>query len=264
MFVLITGAAGGLGRAFAVACAKRGYDLFLTDINENGLKCIRDGIISRYSVNVMTRKCDLTDGKEVESLFNHARENAIAFGMLLNIAGIDFEGGFNERSAQSVTTIVRLNVEATLRVTHGALSVRAPGKPFYIVFVSSLASFYPMPLKATYAASKSFLREFACALGQELGGCGVKVLTLCPAGLATTPEAFSGITAQGFWGNVTTNRLETVTQATLSRVLRGKTLYIPGFVNRALCFFGALVPKKTVAKLLYSRWRNAQKQWLTV
>ena len=264
MFVLITGAAGGLGRVFAAACAKRGYALFLTDINEAGLKFIERGITSRYDVPVITSTCDLTDAAQVDALFAFAYERGIYFDMLLNVAGVDFEGGFSERSAQSVTSIVRLNVEATLRITHGALAARVPEKPFYIVFVSSLASFYPMPLKATYAASKGFLREFAFALGKELESDGVKVLTLCPGGLATTPEALSGITAQGFWGNVTTNRLETVTQTTLSRVLRGKTLFIPGLINRVLCFLGAIVPKKLVAKLIYSRWKAAQKQWLSV
>ena len=264
MQVLITGAAGGLGRAFAGACAKKGYALYLTDINAAGLDRLAGGIRSRYGVPVMTRACDLTRDDEVTALFDTAREQGIGFDMLFNVAGIDFEGGFSERSAQSVTKIVQLNVEATLRVTHGALAARAPSTPFYIVFVSSLASFYPMPLKATYAASKSFLREFAFALGKELEHDGVKVLTLCPGGLATTPEALSGITSQGFWGNVTTNRLETVTQMTIARVLRGKTLYVPGFINRTLCFFGALVPKRFIAKIIYSRWQAAQKQWLTV
>jgi short-subunit dehydrogenase len=105
--------------------------------------------------------------------------------------------------------IVQVNVEATMRITHKVLDCRAEKQPFYIVFVSSLASFYPMPLKATYAASKSFLREFACALGQELRPLGVRVTTLCPGGLSTTDEALSGIEAQGFWGDVTTNPLET-------------------------------------------------------
>ncbi len=267
MFVLITGAAGGLGRAFAVECARRGWDLFLTDINASGLKRIREGIAGRYPVTVYTRTCDLTRDEEVDGLFRFARENAVSFDMLLNVAGVDFEGGFSERSAQSVTAIVRLNVEATLRVTHGALASRVlgePSKPFYIVFVSSLASFYPMPLKATYAASKSFLREFACALGQELGPSGVRILTLCPGGLPTTPEAVSGIAAQGFWGNATTNRLETVTRRTLTRVLKGRSMYIPGLVNRTFRYLGALMPKPVVAKLLYARWRSAQEQWLKI
>lgn len=264
MYVLITGAAGGLGRAFANECARRGYDLFLTDVNGEGLLSISRGIACRYPVRVLTRRCDLTNDAEVESLFAFARENGVCFGMLLNIAGIDFEGGFRERSAEALVKIVQINVEATLRITHKVLDHRAEGEPLYLVFVSSLASFYPMPLKATYAASKSFLREFACALGEELRPLGVRILTLCPGGLPTTDEALNGIMAQGFWGGVTTNPLETVTRRTVSRVLKGRALYIPGLVNRTFRFLGAIVPKQLVARLLYARWQSAQKEWLKV
>jgi uncharacterized protein len=264
MFVLITGAAGGLGRAFAVDCAKRGYDLFLTDINAAGLTLIERGITSRYPVRVFIKTCDLTNGAEVDALFQYARENGIQFDMLLNIAGVDFEGGFYDRSTDNIMTIVRLNVEATLRITHKVLNFRAENKRFYIVFVSSLASFYPMPLKATYAASKSFLRDFACALAEELGPLGVKVLTLCPGGLPTTQEALSGIAAQGFWGEVTTNHLEKVTHKTISGVLHGQAVYIPGFINRVFKVFGAFLPRRTIAKLVYARWSGAQEQWLKV
>ena len=264
MYVLITGAAGGLGRAFANECAKRGYDLFLTDINGAGLQAIERGVTSRYPVRVLTRRCDITDSCDVEALLGYAGQQGVTFGMLLNVAGIDFEGGFSERTADALTKIVRLNVEATLRVTHEVLKIREEGKPFYIVFVSSLASFYPMPLKATYAASKSFLREFACALGQELRHLGVRVTTLCPGGMTTNDETVCGITAQGFWGDVTTNPLEKVTRRTISRVLKGRPMYIPGLVNNAFRLVGALMPRQLIARLLYARWQNAQKEWLTV
>lgn len=264
MFVLITGAAGGLGRAFAVDCAKRGYDLFLTDINDSGLTLLEKGITSRYPVRVLTKSCDLTDDADVDALFRYALDRDVQFDMLLNIAGVDFEGSFYERSTESIMKIIQLNVEATLRVTHKALRHRVVNKRFYIVFVSSLASFYPMPLKATYAASKSFLREFAFALGQELKIQNVSVLSLCPGGLPTTQEALSGIAAQGFWGEVTTNRLEKVTHRTISRVLKGYALYIPGFINSAFRVAGSLLPKPIIAKLLYARWTGAQEQWLHI
>ena len=264
MFVLITGAAGGLGRAFAVDCAKRGYDLFLTDINASGLKLLEKGITTRYPVKVLTRPCDLTNDTDVDALFGFADAHTVRFEMLLNIAGVDFEGGFHERSTESILKIIQLNVEATLRITHKVLNYRAENRRFYLVFVSSLASFYPMPLKATYAASKSFLREFACALGQELKPQGVSVLSLCPGGLPTTQEALSGIAAQGFWGKMTTNHLEKVTHRTISRILKGYSVYIPGFVNCVFRFAGALVPKPLLARLLYARWNTVQEQWLKV
>ena len=56
--------------------------------------------------------------------------------------------------------IVALNDEGTLRVTHAVLQRSNPDARFCIVVVSSLAALFPMPLKATYAASKRFLMDF--------------------------------------------------------------------------------------------------------
>ena len=61
MHVLITGAAGGLGRALAVECARRGYRLFLTDRNAQALCHIQDGLCRQFGVQVTAVPCDLTD-----------------------------------------------------------------------------------------------------------------------------------------------------------------------------------------------------------
>lgn len=262
MMALITGAAGGLGRAMACECARRGYDLFLTDINDKSLEGIRLGISRRYGVNVYSRACDLTNPASVDELFAHMGGLGHTPDMLLNIAGVDYEGSFAGRDSERINAIVQLNIAATLKVTHSLLERKAKGKPLYIVNVSSLASIYPIPLKATYAASKRFLLDFSIALGQELKDENVRVLALCPGGLATTKEALAGISSQGFWGSATTNRLESVARRTISRVLRGKRVYIPGALNRTFSIAGRLVPGTWIAKLLHNRWRAAQSKWL--
>jgi len=121
---------------------------------------------------------------------------------------------------------------------------------------------YPMPLKATYAASKRFLLDFALALRQELKSQGVNTMSLCPGGLATTKEAIEGIAAQGFWGNATTNKLESVAHNSIERVQLGKSIYIPGALNRTLSFCGKLIPRSVIAAIIYHRWNNAQNKWL--
>jgi short-subunit dehydrogenase len=264
MTVLITGAAGGLGRAFALECAERGYDLLLTDVNAPGLERVKQGIGRLYDVNVLTQPCDITKEADVERLMAFARENGLRLDMLLNVAGLDFEGGFTQRSFESIEKIIRLNIEATLRITHKALLLRRRYGRFHIIFVSSLASISPMPLKATYAASKRFLFDFSLALGKELKGENVSVLSLCPAGLPTTPEAIRGIEAQGFWGTVTTNRLERVVRRTVTRALRGRHIYVPGSLNRLFSIMARLLPATAVAELIYARWKRAQKKWLAV
>jgi len=129
--------------------------------------------------------------------------------------------------------------------------------------VSSLAAMQPMPLKATYAASKRFLLDFSCALRQEMKTANTNILTLCPAGLVTTNKTMSAIAAQGIIGHVTTFGLEKLTKRTIDKVLSGRQLYIPGALNHVISVAGKMLPRKIIVKLLYHRWRNAQKQWLT-
>jgi short-subunit dehydrogenase len=262
MMVLITGACGGLGRAMASECARRGFVLFLTDICDSGLESIRQGLVRQYGAEVYTHACDITDTAQVAAMFERIEGMEKKPGMLLNIAGIDHEGGFTALPGERIVDIVRLNIEATLRVTHAALAVRKKAERFTIVNVSSLASLYPIPLKATYAASKRFLLDFSIALGQELKYENVQVMALCPGGLPTTNEALQGIAAQGLWGSLTTNGLVPVAQRTISRALAGRRVYIPGMINRTLSILGAFAPPALVAHLLHRRWRQAQEQWL--
>ena len=263
MTVFITGASGGLGRVMAVECAKRGYNLFLTDVDVKRLDALKNGIVRRYGVQVQTHACDLTDSADIDHMFGYIDAQNIRFDMLLNIAGIDYEGSFLERECSKIRDIVRLNIEATLTITHGILDRRAQGGAFYLVFVSSLASIYPIPLKATYAASKRFLLDFATALGQELKHKKTHVMALCPGGLVTTQEAINGILAQGIWGEATTNRMELVAHRTIARVLNGRRTYFPGVLDRLFSLIGPVLPRTLIAKLLYNRWNKAQKHWLT-
>lgn len=260
--VLITGASGGLGRAFALECARRGFGLLLTDIDAQGLQKAAAGIRRQYAVPVETYACDITNDAAVEGLIGLAADKGMALHMLFNVAGLDFEGAFQKRSFQDLASILRVNIEATLRITHRALQLRDPARDFHIVFVSSLASLYPIPLKATYAASKRFLLDFSIALGEELKPQGVHVLALCPGGLSTREDCLQAIAAQGFWGNATTNDIEKVVRRTVARSLRGKTLYIPGLTNNLLRLGARLVPPAVIARLLHKRWLHAQAQWL--
>jgi hypothetical protein len=84
-----------------------------------------------------------------------------------------------------------------------------------------------------------------------------------PGGAPHDRESIRGIAAQGFWGSVTTNRLERVVHRTICRVIRGRRIYIPGLLNRAFGFAGKLLPACFVARVLYARWSYAQQQWLT-
>lgn len=258
--VMITGAAGGLGKAMAVECASRGWDVFLTDLRAEPLETLANSLCGPYGVRALYQTCDLTGAASRSALFESLHAQGLRFWMLINVAGTDFEGPFYQCSRQQISTIVRLNIEGTLDMTHAMLDFRDPLQTFRIINVASLAAFYPMPVKATYAASKRFLLDWSLALNEELRGLGATVTALCPAGLPTTPETIEAIEAQGWMGLATTCDVGAVASRTIDAALKGKTVVIPGWVNRVLQVLGAMVPQRLVVWLIGSRWKSAR-EW---
>jgi uncharacterized protein len=258
----ITGATGGLGKAFAVECASRGWDLFLTDLQESKLTMLASGLAHTYGVDVYSHAADLTNADSRRELFEAIRVEGWKFRGLINVAGLDHEGLFLERSQQEISAIVRLNIEATLIMTHTLLDHRDDMLPFRIVNVSSLAAFFSMPVKATYAASKRFVLDFSLALRNELRNQNVTVTVLCPAGLPTTDSCISAIEAQGLMGQLTTEDIGRVANETIEAALRGRAIVIPGFLNRLLKWLGGLIPTVNVAELIGMRWRAAHEKRL--
>jgi len=90
--VLISGATGGLGKAFAVECASRGYDLYLTDLCAEPLAVLETALRRTYDVEVRSRSCDLTEPAQRASLFEKLRAERVRFWALVNVAGTDHEG----------------------------------------------------------------------------------------------------------------------------------------------------------------------------
>ena len=81
MNVFITGASGGLGRAMANECGRRGYNMLLCDINERGLQSIQRGLERQFGVTVTTAACDLTSDASVDALLQKLDSYQIRFDM---------------------------------------------------------------------------------------------------------------------------------------------------------------------------------------
>lgn len=259
-WIFISGAAGDLGKAFALECARRGWNLFLTDLSEPALTRIAAGLHRGYGVAAVYRAADLTDPQSRSDMLRSVQESGTRFTSLINVAGMDVEGRFAEQRVEQIETIVRLNVEATLAVTHAVLPLRAANQPFHIINVVSMAAFYPMPIKATYAASKRFLLDFSLALDEELREENVHVTALCPAGMPTRQECVDAIAAQGLVGQLTTLDVGRVAYQTIEGALKGRRVVIPGVLNRLMMQAGRWIPRQVLARLIYQRWGKVRQQ----
>jgi short-subunit dehydrogenase len=132
-----------------------------------------------------------------------------------------------------------------------------PEQRFRLINVCSLAGFYPMPYKATYAASKRFLLDFSRALREEIKSFGT-VTALCPAGMPTTVECMRSMFAQGYWGLATSMNPEVVARRTLRAALKGRAVVIPGLLNQFIQGLSAMVPSSIAIRYVAKRWSKVR------
>lgn len=255
-YVLITGALGGIGTRMAHELARRGYSLWLVDQRPDEQDFAAE-IQRTHGVETRFTDMDVTSAA-ARGDFLQAAAGARFCG-LIHIAGRDFEGAFLEKSRDQIVYLSRLIIEANLELTHGILSLRDPNRRFLLISISSLAGFFPMPYKATYAAAKRFLLDFSRAMHEEIGEFA-DVLAVCPAGLPTTAESRRKIAAQGFWGRVTTVDTDRVVRRAVELALRGRSVYVPGALNQIFAALGGLLPPAWVALWVGRRWRSAQQK----
>jgi short-subunit dehydrogenase len=247
-----------LGKAFAKECASRGWDLFLTDLSEAKLALLAQGLERLYGIQALYAPCNLVDPEERALFWDRLAVLGIKFDMLINVAGLDYEGALLDRKAEEINTIIRLNIEATVSMTRHMVETQANQSRMHIINVSSLAGFYPMPLKAVYAASKRFLLDFSRAMRQELRSENIRVLALCPAGMATKPDTINSIDSQGWMGQITTLNTGTVAAKTINRALANQSVYIPGVANQVMHSISALLPADWVARMIHRRWAKTR------
>lgn len=255
-FILITGALGGLGSALARECARRGYDLFLTDQLPNGAE-FAAGLAGLHGIQARYAACQLTSPEERSRLLETFAREGIRFRGLFNVAGRDYEGAFISRTRQQVTHLTELMITANLDLTHGVLALRQPDQRFWLVNVGSLAAFFPMPYKAVYSSTKRFLLNFTLALREEMKDYG-NALILCPAGLPTHAASIEKMKAQGFWGRATMSDTAAVARRTLDLVQQGRAVYVPGALNQMLAWISGWLPSAWLTGYLGRRWRSGK------
>ena len=259
-YVYISGSTGGFGKAMAVECALRGWNLVLTDVSGERLEVLARAIRSAYCVDVLCFPCDLSDTASRTALIGVLAASGVRLSMAVNVAGVDYEGQFLSRAREEILTILNVNVVSTVDMMHSLVALRAEGELFRIVNVASLAGMFPMPVKATYAATKRLLISMSLALREEFREIGATVTALCPAGMATNALLVKSIDAQGLAGRLTTLQVGKIARRTVDLAHKGRAVYIPGALNRLINAMGHLLPETLVARLIHRHWGKTNRR----
>ncbi len=257
-YTFISGATGGIGKAFSVECAKNGKNLFLTGRSNDKLVALKEELIKLNSnIKVLFFACDLTSEDERKSMIEFSDSNGVVYDGIINVAGVDIQKAFTEYTTEKVQVQIRVNCEATIVLTHELLKRFNDGGQ--IITISSMSGVTPMPYFALYSASKNMLTSFFLSLRKELKGRKIKVTTVLPGGVYTRPDICLDIKGQGIWGKFSAKSPEFVAKKSLKVVKKNKAKYIPGFFNKFLNFIMKFVPLSLKMSFIANRWKKQTK-----
>jgi len=184
---VVTGAAGGIGRALARKLSSRGAHLALLDRDVDGLATLRDELrTERPDLTVTTYVVDLSDRDQTLAAAHAVREAHPRITLLVNNAGVALGGRFAELSLADIDWLLSVNLDAVIVMTHELLPslLATPGS--HIVSMSSLFGLIAPGGQSAYATSKFAVRGFNDALRIELAEHEVGVTTVHPGGIRTS------------------------------------------------------------------------------
>ncbi|MFG3341044.1 SDR family NAD(P)-dependent oxidoreductase [Glycomyces sp. NPDC048151] len=234
---LITGAASGIGAAFARALAPD-HRLVLVDRDTEGLQAIA----ATLDTETETVTADLTAEADIARIEERCRAG---LDLLVNNAGFGHPTEFLDTPIEAEIAMSRLHVEAVLRLTVAALPAMMGRGNGGIVNTGSVLGFFP---SSTYSASKAWVINFSQSAAVKARPHGVHVMVLCP-----------GFTRTGFHDTARMNmtavpaflwlQADTLVAAALRDLRKGKAVSIPGWHNKTIAALSRLLPMRLILRI---------------
>jgi 3-oxoacyl-[acyl-carrier protein] reductase len=179
---LVTGATGGIGAAIARALYARGAKVTLSGTRQEALEALQKELGERAFVV----RANLSDTASVEELVPKAEEAMGGLDILVNNAGITKDNLFVRMKDEEWQDVIRVNLEATFRLSRAAAKSMMKRRYGRIISVTSIIGTTGNPGQANYAASKAAIVGMSKSLAFEVATRNITVNCLAP-GFIETP-----------------------------------------------------------------------------
>lgn len=197
--VVITGSAGGIGAGMALAFYKRGFNIVLSDLNQDALNQCKINICGdTNNPKIQTLACDVTAIEQVQALWQYAQEKYGTVDYWLNNAGL---GATNKTIADSnleqLLTINDVNINGVVIGTHVALNGMQQQSAGRIYNTAGMGeNGFTRATMVSYGMTKRAVGYFSNGVAKEQQDTGISIGWLNP-GMVITPMVINEATTMG-------------------------------------------------------------------
>ena len=202
---VITGAASGIGRTFAIELAKMGSNLAISDINIARLEQTKEDIES-IGVKVISCKCDVANEKEVKNMAENAIAEFTDIHFLFSNVGIAMGGPFEYFTLDHWEKIIKVNLWGMIYCVRAFIPRMLEQGYGHVIVTSSMAGSLGTGGMIPYCTTKFANSGFCEALYGEYKRKGIDVSIICPfplktnlietVGMSIPPELFEGLSPE--------------------------------------------------------------------
>ena len=253
-YALITGATSGIGNGFAQLLAQDGINLVIIARNENRLEEVKTDLEKKYSINVFALARDLANPEAPSEVFKILKQEGIVLSILVNNAGFNVHGLFEETDLEDELKMIRLHIVAVTEMTKLFLKQRSRQVKNKILNVSSIAGMVPGPLVSVHFATRAYILSFSLALSNEYKGSDVHLTCLCPG---PTKSAFFDRARMSNVRLASGKPIKLMNAMTVAAIgynalKKRKVIVVPGYRNKLLAFMASVAPRAIATRT--TRW----------
>jgi len=219
---IVTGAAQGIGKVIALALARCGADVVVSDINEEGLQGAA-AEIEALGRKALAVRMDVSRLTECDDL---VKKTTAAFGridILVNNAGITRDTVLLRMKEEQWDQVMQVNLKGTFNCTKAIIRSMFKQKSGKIINISSVTGAMGNAGQANYASSKAAVMGFTKSIAREYAHCGITVNAVAP----------------GFIKTAMTDAIPEKDRAAMIALIPAQRLGLPEDVANTVCFLAS-------------------------
>ena len=177
---VITGAGSGIGRSTALAFAREGASIVVSDINLQRAESVAEEV-RQLGASAAAVRCDVAEQGAMEALRQAALAAFGKISILMNNAGVVYSGKFLELPMSDWRKSYEINLFSVIEATQLMLPDILAAGGGHVINVASVTALYPFNVdRMSYDSARAAVVNFSEALALDLWDKGVGVTCLCP------------------------------------------------------------------------------------